>query len=107
MEAKTNLSAQAEMIARHLMDDKQFIDKVSATARTKHDGFAISSDQEYYQLQMLLCDAFNALANYNLGKPISEENTEVLLQCLTELKRLSDNEWLRMSGCFSRKPLAN
>ncbi len=107
MEAKTNLSAQAQSLARHLMNNKQFIDKVSATARTKHDGFAISSDQEYYQLQMLLCDAFNALANYNLGKPISEENTEVLLQCLTELKRLSDNEWLRMSGCFSRKPLAN
>lgn len=37
MEAKTNLSAQAEMIARHLMDDKRFNDKVSAAA-TKRNG---------------------------------------------------------------------
>jgi len=36
MEAKTNLSAQAEAIARHLMSNKQFIDKVSAA--TKRDG---------------------------------------------------------------------
>lgn len=36
MEAKTNLSAQAEMIACRLMSDKEFIDVVSATAR-KHD----------------------------------------------------------------------
>lgn len=37
MEAKTNLSAQAEAIARHLMSNKQFNDKVSAAA-TKRDG---------------------------------------------------------------------
>lgn len=106
METKTNLSAQAEMIASRLMGDKRFSDKVSATARKLDCTFAISSDQEYYQLQMLLCDAFNALTGYSVqGKPISEENTEILLQCLAELKRLSDNEWLRMSGCFSHKPL--
>ncbi len=107
MEAKTNLSAQAEMIASRLMNDKRFADKVATTARTKHDGFAISSDQEYYQLQMLLCDAFNALTGYSLGKPISEEETEIIAQCLTELHRLANHEWLRMSGCFSRNPLAN
>ena len=97
---------EAETIAKHLMNDKQFIDKVSATA-TKHDGFALNSDKEFYQLQILLCDAFNALANYSLGKPLSEEETEIITQCLTELHRLSNHEWLRMSGCFSRKPLAN
>lgn len=106
MAAKTNLSAQAQSLARHLMNNKQFIDKVSTTA-TKHDGFAINSDKEFYQLQMLLCDAFNALANYSLGKPISEEETEIIAQCLTELHRLSNHEWLRWSGCFSHKPLAN
>lgn len=37
MEAKTNLSAQAEMIASRLMRNKQFNDMVSATA-TKRDG---------------------------------------------------------------------
>ena len=37
MEAKTNLSAQAEAIARHLMSDKQFIDKVSATATKRNE----------------------------------------------------------------------
>ena len=107
MEAKTNLSAQAEMIASRIMNDKKFNDMV-ATAATKHDGtFAINSDKEFYQLQMMLCDAFNALTGYSLGKPISEEETEVIAQCLTELHRLSNHEWLRMSGCFSRKPLAN
>ena len=108
MEAKTNLSAQAEMIASRLMNDVKFNNMVATAARTKHDGtFAINSDKEYYQLQMLLCDAFNALANYSLGKPITEEKTEIITQCLTELHRLSNHEWLRMSGCFSRKPLAN
>lgn len=108
MEAKTSLSAQAEMIASRLMNDKKFNDMVATAARTKHDGtFAINSDKEFYQLQMMLCDAFNALTGYSLGKPISEEETEVIAQCLTELHRLSNHEWLRMSGCFSRKPLAN
>jgi hypothetical protein len=108
MEAKTNLSAQAEMITGRLMSDKRFADKVATTARTKHDGtFAINSDKEFYQLQMMLCDAFNALTGYSLGKPISEEETEIIAQCLTELHRLSNHEWLRMSGCFSRNPLAN
>ena len=105
MEAN-KLERQAQAISRHLMNDKEFIDKVSATA-TKHDGFAINSDKEFYQLQMMLCDAFNALTGYSLGKPISEEETEIIAQCLTELHRLSNHEWLRMSGCFSRKPLAN
>ena len=105
MEAKKDLSAQAETISRHLMNDKDFSDKVAATAR-KHDGFAIGSDQEYCQLQMLLCDAFAALTGYSVqGKPINEENVDIILQCLAELKRLSDNEWLRLSGCFSHKPL--
>lgn len=36
MEAKTNLSAQAEMIARHLMNDKQFNDMV-ATATKRNE----------------------------------------------------------------------
>ncbi len=100
---------EAETIAKHLMDDKKFNDMVATAARTKHDGtFAISSDQEYYQLQMMLCDAFNALTGYSVqGKPISEEETDIIAQCLTELHRLSNHEWLRMSGCFSRKPLAN
>ena len=106
MEAKKDLSAQAETISRHLMNDKDFSDKVAATAR-KHDGFAINSDKEFYQLQMMLCDAFNALTGYSLGKPISEEETEIIAQCLTELHRLSNHEWLRWSGCFSHKPLAN
>lgn len=106
MEAN-KLERQAQSIARHLMNNKQFIDKVQAAARIKLDGFAISSDQEYYQLQMMLCDAFNALTGYSLGKPISEEETEIIAQCLTELHRLSNHEWLRMSGCFSRKPVAN
>lgn len=108
METKTNLSVQAEMVASRLMSDKRFSDKVSATAR-KHDGtFAINSDKEFYQLQMMLCDAFNALTGYSVqGKPISEEETDIIAQCLTELHRLSNHEWLRMSGCFSRKPLAN
>ena len=89
------------------MSDKRFADKVAATARTKHDGFAINSDKEFYQLQMMLCDAFNALTGYSLGKPISEEETEIIAQCLSELHRLSNHEWLRWSGCFSHKPLAN
>ena len=95
------------MIAGRLMSDKRFADKVAATARTKHDGFAINSDKEFYQLQILLCDAFNALTGYSLGKPISEEETEIIAQCLSELHRLSNHEWLRWSGCFSHKPLAN
>lgn len=99
MEAKTNLSAQAETISRHLMNDEDFNNKVATAART-------SSDKEYNAIQLLLVDAYTALVEYNVhGKPISEENTEILLQCLAELKRLSDNEWLRMSGCFSHKPL--
>ena len=106
MEAN-KLEKQAQSLARHLMSDKDFNNKVAATARTKHDGFAISSDQEYYQLQIMLCDAFNALTGYSLGKPISEEETEIIAQCLSALHRLSNHEWLRMSGCFSRKPLAN
>lgn len=36
MEAKTNLSAQAEMIAGRLMRDKRFANKVATTA-TKRD----------------------------------------------------------------------
>lgn len=101
MEAKKDLSAQAKTISLHLMNDKDFNDMVSAAART-------SSDKEHNAIQLLLVDAYTALVEYNVhGKPISEENTEILLQCLAELKRLSDNEWLRMSGCFSRKPLAN
>lgn len=108
MEAKKDLSAQAETISRHLMNDMKFNDMVATAARTKHDGtFAINSDKEFYQLQMMLCDAFNALTGYSLGKPISEEETEVIAQCLTELHRLSNHEWLRWSGCFSHKPLAN
>lgn len=95
------------MIACRLMSDKRFANKVATTA-TKHDGtFAINSDKEFYQLQMTLCDAFNALTGYNLGKPISEEETEIIAQCLTELHRLSNHEWLRWNGCFSHKTLAN
>ncbi len=98
MEA-TKLEKQAKMFAEYLMSDKRFNDMVSAAART-------SSDKEYNAIQLLLVDAYTALVEYNVhGKPISEENTEILLQCLAELKRLSDNEWLRMSGCFSHKPL--
>ena len=98
MEAN-KLEKQAQSLARHLMSDKDFNNKVAATART-------SSDKEYNAIQLLLVDAYTALVEYNVhGKPISEENTEILLQCLAELKRLSDNEWLRMSGCFSHKPL--
>lgn len=98
MEA-TRLEKQAKMFAEYLMSDKRFNDMVSAAART-------SSDKEYNAIQLLLVDAYTALVEYNVhGKPISEENTEILLQCLAELKRLSDNEWLRMSGCFSHKPL--
>ncbi len=98
MEA-TKLEKQAKMFAVYLMSDKRFNDMVSAAART-------SSDKEYNAIQLLLVDAYTALVEYNVhGKPISEENTEILLQCLAELKRLSDNEWLRMSGCFSHKPL--
>ena len=107
MEA-TKLEKQAKMFAEYLMSDKRFNDMVATAARTKHDGtFAINSDKEFYQLQMMLCDAFNALANYSLGKPISEEETEIIAQCLTELHRLSNHEWLRWSGCFSHKTLAN
>ena len=36
METKKDLSAQAEMIARHLMSDKQFNDKV-ATATKRNE----------------------------------------------------------------------
>ena len=108
MEAN-KLERQAQSIARNLMDNKQFIDKVRAAARTKHNGtFAINSDKEYNDIQLLLADAYTALVEYGVqGKPINEENVDILLQCLTELKRLSDNEWLRWSGCFSHKPLAN
>lgn len=107
MEA-TKLEKQAKMFSVYLMNDKKFNDMVATAARTKHDGtFAINSDKEFYQLQMMLCDAFNALANYSLGKPISEEETEIIAQCLTELHRLSNHEWLRWSGCFSHKTLAN
>ena len=107
MEA-TKLEKQAKMFAVYLMNDKKFNDMVATAARTKHDGtFAINSDKEFYQLQMMLCDAFNALANYSLGKPISEEETEIIAQCLTELHRLSNHEWLRWSSCFSHKTLAN
>ena len=108
MEANKQLEKQAQAIAFHLMNNKKFNDMVATAVRIKHEGtFAISSDQEYYQLQMMLCDAFNALTGYSLGKPISEEETEIIAQCLMELHRLSNHEWLRMSGCFSRKPLAN
>lgn len=97
------------MIASRLMNDKKFNDTVATAARTKHDGtFAISSDQEYYQLQMLLCDAYNALTGYRLGKPISEEETEIIAQCLTELHRLSNFEWVRWADSVSRnKKLVN
>lgn len=108
MEANKQLEKQAETIGIRLMNDVKFNNMVATAARTKHEGtFAISSDQEYYQLHMMLCDAFNALTGYSLGKPISEEETEIIAQCLMELHRLSNHEWLRMSGCFSRKPLVN
>ena len=108
MEAN-KLEKQAQSLARHLMSEKDFNNKVAASARTKHDGtFAINSDKEYNDIQLLLADAYTALVAYNVqGKPLNEENVEILLQCLMELHRLSNHEWLRMSGCFSRKPLAN
>lgn len=107
MEAN-KLERQAQSIARHLMNNKQFIDKVRAAAIIKLDGFAINSDKEFYQLQILLCDAFNALTGYSLGKPISEEETEIIAQCLTELHRLSNFEWVRWADSVSRnKKLVN
>ncbi len=109
MEANKQLEKQAETISIRLMNDVKFNNMVATTARTKHDGtFAINSDKEYNDIQLLLADAYTALVAYSVqGKPLNEENVEIILQCLTELKRLSDNEWLRMSGCFSRKPVAN
>lgn len=108
MEAN-KLERQAQAIASHLMNNKEFNNMVATTARTKHDGtFAINSDKEYNDIQLLLADAYSALVEYGVqGKPINEENVDIILQCLIELKRLSDNEWLRWSGCFSHKPLAN
>jgi len=101
---------EAETIAKHLMDDKRFNDKVSAALSTKNDGaFAINSDEEYHNIQLLLADAYTALVEYNItGKPISEGNVDILFHCLTELHRLSGFEWVRWADSVSQsKRLAN
>lgn len=100
---------EAETIAKHLMDDRRFNDKVAALS-TKNDGaFAINSDEEYHNIQLLLADAYTALVKYNItGKPINEGDIEILFQCLTELHRLSGFEWVRWADSVSRsKRLAN
>ena len=101
---------EAETIAIRLMNDVKFNNMVATAARTKHDGtFAINSDKEYNDIQLLLADAYAALVEYGVqGKPLNEENVEILLQCLTELHRLSNFEWVRWADSVSRnKKLVN
>lgn len=76
---------------------------LSTTASTRNDGaFAINSDEEYNNIQLLLADAYTALVEYNTGKPINEENVDILFQCLAELHRLSGFELVRWADSVSR-----
>lgn len=77
---------------------------LSTTASTRNDGaFAINSDEEYQNIQLLLADAYTALTEYNItGKPINEGDIDTILQCLTELHRLSGFEWVRWVDSVSQ-----